>query len=640
MKTTTKLQGETVRERIESIYDKIFPVDPNTKRPLTPHGFKDASIDSAQWEAWEKDYPGCSWGFPTSHKIFVIDVDKKSGGLETWQELIEKNAQPSTRTVQTKNGGLHIYFLAPVGMEVFNSASKFGKGIDTRGEGGYVVIPPSQGYALVNDVEVSIAPTWIVERLLAMNSPLGADAHSNTEKFVLPETISNGKRNDTMFRYGASLRAKGMDDTTIRTFITQTNQSACNPPLDEEELEVVIKQVLRYEKGTDKASRNATPADYRKAMLDMGYSFSMHELDDEIYVNDRPMSDTVELRILYRLGNAGYSSKEKTRQAFTEEASEHPFHPVRDYLNGLAWDGKDHIGKLASYFTDDEQVFGVWLRKWLIGAVAKVLVTPNGSQNRTLVLVGGQKAGKSYFVRWLGSVLPEYYIEKGIDPTNKDDKIRRATKWIWEVGELGAVTRKADREALKTFQSEETVTERKAFGHHDMHKPALANYIGTINDEGTGFLNDPTGSRRYMACTIKKIDWTYSQQVSVDQVWAQAIALLGQGEDWKLSYEEEQSANGVNQKYEMENPLEQYINRYFVVDAGNRDEVMPTSEILDILKERHAISDTGRANQMYVSQYLSHIGLEKRKMTPRGYSKQVWSWIGIRKNSENYEIWL
>jgi putative DNA primase/helicase len=251
MLATLNTWGTTLQDEIEPVYSRIFPVDPTTKRPLIEHGFKDASDDPEQWKMWAKQFKGCSWGSPTSSQLFVIDIDKKSGGLETWAELVKKHGDPTTRTVQTMNGGQHKYFLAMAGMgEIRNSTSKFGKGIDIRGEGGYVVIPPSQGYSVVSSVEPAVAPLWIVNRFLAMNSPqIKSNGHSTTESFVLPLEIGEGSRNDTLFRYGSSLRAKGKNDDEIRMAICEANQTICSVPLDEDELEIVIKQAVRYPQG-------------------------------------------------------------------------------------------------------------------------------------------------------------------------------------------------------------------------------------------------------------------------------------------------------------------------------------------------------------------------------------------------------
>lgn len=72
--------------------------------------------------------------------------------------------------------------------------------------------------------------------------------------------------------------------------------------------------------------------------------------------------------------------------------------------------------------------------------------------------------------------------------------------WIWEVGELGAVARKTDREELKSFISTKNQRDRHAYGRYDAALPAIASYIGTLNE--AEFLNDPTGNRRFVTCDL------------------------------------------------------------------------------------------------------------------------------------------
>lgn len=611
---------------------------------MTPHWKEDATSSQEVIYKLEKMHPNCLWGFPTGDGIFVIDVDMKNDGegLKNWQEMTQLHGEPNTYTVQTRSGGFHYYFQTPTGTVVRNSQDTgntdklFAKGIDIRGEGGYVIAANGKDYVVVNNADVSYPPSWIVERLAEMRQ-----IAMNSKRFVLPDVIENGSRDATLFAYGSSLQAKGKSDDEITRLMTETNEQRCKPPLDESQLEQKIQQVLKYEKGTAKdfkptlhgvsnASRNALPEDYRKAIVSMGYHFRLNDADDTIYVNGHPLSDIDEQELFFHLGNLGFSSTEKAVQAYSTEAKENHFHPVAEYLQTLTWDGVDYIGRMAEYFEDEEGVFELYFRKWLVGCAAKVLPHPRGVQNRTLVLAGNQNLGKSYVPRWLCRDIPRYHIEGSIKPDDKDDHIRKIGMWIWEVPELGATTRKADLEALKDFQSAETVVVRKSYGRRDLHKPALANFLATVNPDGMGFLNDPTGSRRYMTSTLKAIDWRYSQDIDPKQLWAQAVALLESGYDWNLSDEEAAQATQINSQYEVESPIAQYLARYFDIDKTETQWMMPTNEIIEHLRKSEVINVGDKAATMEISKTLGRLGLTKRRITPTGYSHQVWTWFGIR----------
>jgi hypothetical protein len=388
-----------------------------------------------------------------------------------------------------------------------------------------------------------------------------------------------------------------------------------------------------------KAPRNATPEDYRTALLKMGYQFKLNECNDDIIVNGIPMSDILRAVLIYKLKKYNYTRERNAEIAWMVDANDHKFHPVIEYLEGLDWNGEDHIQNLSGYFENIQGVFPIWLKRWMIGCVAKVTAYPQGQQNRMLVLDAKQDAGKSYFVRWLCSGIPTYHVEATIIPDDKDSWIRMMSKWIWEVGELGATTRKSDREALKNFLSTERVTVRKSYGHLDTVKPALANFIGSINNE-IGFLNDPTGSRRFMCCTLQKINWNYAKEVDVNQLWAQAVALFKQGEPWNLTEEEKRLSNEINATYEIENPLVQYLVRYFEIDPthkefnidpSKKEWVTSTTDILDQLRAHSVIGYEVTTMSKYVASALFQLGLEKKRA--RIGASQITVWLGIKQRS-------
>lgn len=144
----------------------VFPCDAQ-KRPLTPRGFKDATTDHAAIRRMFANPRAVMIGVPTGEAwgVIVVDVDVKNGAQgDAW---LQENAHrlPQTRTIRTGSGGLHIYLLWP-GRPVKNSASKIAPGIDVRGDGGYVIVPPSPGYVVADDAPIAEAPEWLLALLL------------------------------------------------------------------------------------------------------------------------------------------------------------------------------------------------------------------------------------------------------------------------------------------------------------------------------------------------------------------------------------------------------------------------------------------------------------------------------------------
>lgn len=124
----------------------VFPCQSN-KRPYTKSGFKDATTDPLQILAWWQAWPLAMIGMPTGKVsgLIVLDVDVKNGvnGFET----LKANGWPipaNAVQIRTPSGGAHYFFKAPEGVHVPSSAGKIGPGLDLRGDGGYIILPPSR----------------------------------------------------------------------------------------------------------------------------------------------------------------------------------------------------------------------------------------------------------------------------------------------------------------------------------------------------------------------------------------------------------------------------------------------------------------------------------------------------------------
>jgi hypothetical protein len=125
----------------------VFPCEPRGKRPLTYSGFWDASTDARRIRSWWSRWPSANIGVPTGERsgLLVLDIDPRGGGPESLAALERQSgALPATARARTGSGGVHLFFKYPLREEVRNSAGLLGPGLDVRGEGGYVVVPPSR----------------------------------------------------------------------------------------------------------------------------------------------------------------------------------------------------------------------------------------------------------------------------------------------------------------------------------------------------------------------------------------------------------------------------------------------------------------------------------------------------------------
>ena len=341
-----------------------------------------------------------------------------------------------------------------------------------------------------------------------------------------------------------------------------------------------------------------TSSDYMAALDGLGYHFRLNVLDDVVECSDgggrwEPLSDVKEAVIRSRMRDEGFTKVDHFRDAFIADAAKNAYHPVKAYLEACSQKALEShfltgsvnpvantaIENVASCFTDTHNIFATLLYRWAIGVCARVY---HAEQLPVLVLEGAQGIGKSHFVQWLGSSMPDYCYEGLIDPSNKDDLRRLMNTFLWEVSELGSTTRRADREQLKYFLTMRQVTVRIPYGHNDLHKPALAAFIATANNEN-GLLSDGTGSRRFWTCHITAIDWNYTK-TDPDMFWAQAMALYQAGESWKLTPAEQQQVNQVNDSYEIEDPTEDLIATRYEIDTQKLSgRFTPTNDIREIL---------------------------------------------------------
>ena len=372
----------------------------------------------------------------------------------------------------------------------------------------------------------------------------------------------------------------------------------------------------------------------RQALADLGHSFRLNLLRERLeHPNGDSVHDGEQAAIIAALYDLGLGNKQLMLDVILSEAWAHRYDPLIDFLDGLTWDGEDHISRLSYHFDDrhplieypDETkrtVFEAWLRHWLIGAVGRgmgALV-----QNPMLVLVGDQGIGKSEFSRWLCSPMPDFFVESAINPELVDHQRWATGNFIWEVGELGATTRKADVEMLKSFLTRHEHSYRVPYARNEVHKRTRVSFIGTINPDNAGFLMDVTGNRRFLTVEITAIDWRgYTTKIDVGQVWAQARALYERDANaWQLEETERAVRDRINGEFGMEDPVRDAILALFDVTPNAEAGVGAFVSNADLVFQvgSHVRHTSARAIQMDIARALKGLGVTKGRCgSVRGY---------------------
>ena len=333
-----------------------------------------------------------------------------------------------------------------------------------------------------------------------------------------------------------------------------------------------------------------------------GFDFRINDLDESVEVSIdgqwQRLTDTLEHVVKMRLLILGYSKKPKpsltsAQTAWITLAHKQRYNPIKDYF--LSLDGKYEPGDTAyindtfsKFFENPDGYFGRWLFRWMVGAIAKVF---DRQRNPMLVLVGPQQMGKSFLARWLCPVdRLKYFTEQPISTDSKDHKLRLADRLIWEVPELGATTRRQDIEALKAFITTRDISERPPYGKYPIHKPAFCSFIGSVNDDGAGFLNDPTGSTRFLACELTDINHSYTIQ-DVHQLWAEAYYFYRNNPRYfELLPDERKARDMINASFEMVSALEDVLLTLFEF-TGDEDNTLTTDLIKFTLEGHYRIGN-------------------------------------------------
>jgi putative DNA primase/helicase len=231
------------------------------KHPRTKHGKDDATADEATIRRWWRMWPHANVAIATGavSGLVVLDVDSYKDGDNSLREL-EQSYSPLPETVQqlTGGGGVHYLFAHP-GSPVKNRVETLGAGLDIRGDGGYIIAAPSlhkSGTCYTWEVlhepdETPLAPMppWLLALCQDRTNPTSVDAGA---------PIPDHQRNATLFRLGASMRAKGFEEAAIYAALWETNQAQCHPPLGEAEVHKIAHSTCRYKAGTATQEKRRT----------------------------------------------------------------------------------------------------------------------------------------------------------------------------------------------------------------------------------------------------------------------------------------------------------------------------------------------------------------------------------------------
>ena len=340
---------------------------------------------------------------------------------------------------------------------------------------------------------------------------------------------------------------------------------------------------------------------------------------DEVTWKFKRLTDEMETSVNMQI-QEGYMlnmATERVREVIMVNAKQNPYHPVRDWLRGLMWDGVPRIDTLLSTYAsaDDTPLHRQISRKWMLSAIARVM-EPGCKVDTMLILVGMQGAMKSSFFAALCHD-KEWFSDTTLDIGDKDAFMALAGVWIYEIGELSALQGR-EAEPVKAFLTSRTDRFRPPYGRNIVHRDRQGVFVGSTN--ASEFLDDPTGARRFWPVRAGAVDLESVKRDHV-QLWAEAMEVYQTGKErWWFTAEEEKELATVRDEYQRGDSWQEGITDWLGKQMGS-------VTIRDVLEGALDLQlrDQTKAYVMRAAAIVAASGWKKRQEMVNGV--RSWRWV-------------
>lgn len=278
---------------------------------------------------------------------------------------------------------------------------------------------------------------------------------------------------------------------------------------------------------------------YLRNLPGLGSAIRYNELSGMVEWKSRPIRDADYIDMQIMVEQAGFQpNKTDIPAAVARLAFDHAYHPVRDYIDGLEWDGVNRLDRFLPilFGAEDTPYVRAVGARWMIGAVARVY-EPGCKMDTMLVLEGKQGLRKSSALRALFGA-PFFTEMVTVLRDHKGFVEQILGKWVVEFAELASL-KGADIELAKGVIAMQVDKIRPSYGRNTVDYPRRCVLAASVNPKsGQGYLKDTTGNRRFwpVSCTAIDIEKLTRKR---DQLWAEAVKRYQDGEQWWLTAEED-----------------------------------------------------------------------------------------------------
>lgn len=368
--------------------------------------------------------------------------------------------------------------------------------------------------------------------------------------------------------------------------------------------------------------------EYQKIKQAFGDRLRFNDLLQEVEL-DGEFIDTstakLELVVTHRQNLKG--CREDVSDCLVKIAKENSYSPVGEYLEKVHQEHGADPELLASvaarHLGTDEPVHQILVKRFLIAAVARAL-KPGCKHDCSLILQGPQGYGKSTFFKILAS--EDWFDDSLGSSSDKDEKLKLHRSWMVEWAELETVFRRRDVSQVKAFMSSAVDILRPPFGRSIQTLKRASVIVGTTNQ--TQFLADTTGNRRFWVVPINAPLDLVQLRADRDRIWAAAVAMYKNGEQWWLTLEENEAVDDNRSQYESVDPWLNPIQDYIEGMPAVSTEAILTNA-LELEKSKH---NSGQSRR--VADIMRQLGWSQtpNAVVHNGARKRVWKFVGIQKN--------
>lgn len=271
------------------------------------------------------------------------------------------------------------------------------------------------------------------------------------------------------------------------------------------------------------------------------------------------------------------TGKDKIYDALAAVLTHHSYHPIRDYLNGLQWDGVPRLDRIVIDYigAEDNALNRAMTRKHFTAAVARIF-QPGCKYDYCLILTGPEGAGKSTL---LGKMGGKWFNDSITTTEGKEGMEQLQGAWIIEMSELSSIKR-SDVENVKAYLSRREDSYRAAYGRRKESRPRQCVFCGTTNE--ALFLKGDNGNRRFWVINVdpalrKYKDWREAVDRDRDQLWAEAVEYYRRGEKLYLDDAMEAQARQRQREFndDSDDPivamLQKFLDTKLPADWATRD---------------------------------------------------------------------